>query len=193
MKVAERFAKGLGSSVKRRLGAGALLASALLLTAPAYAQSAYSGYKGGYQISAGVLGTGAEVQYGERKMLGFTGFVDADAPNHLGVEAEGRWLEYHQTANVHLETYSIGLRYRQPLGKFEPYAKGLVGFGDFNFPYNLATGSYLVVTFGGGVDYYLNRRVQIRAADFEYQSWPQFTFGSMKTIGVSTGVRIHVF
>ena len=82
-------------------------------------------------------------------MLGITAFADMDTKRRIGIEAEGRWLEFHQTANVHAETYSIGGRYHLDLGRFEPYAKGLIGFGDFNFPYNYAHGRYLVVTAGG--------------------------------------------
>lgn len=151
------------------------------------------GDQGGLSVSAGATGTGYYVQYGERKMAGITGFVDADTRRHLGIEAEGRWVEFNQSANVHVETYSIGGRYHFTLGRFQPYAKGLVGFGDFNFPYNLATGRYLVVTAGGGVDYYLSRRIQIRAADVEYQDWPQFTFGNMTTLSGSVGLRVRIF
>jgi hypothetical protein len=109
------------------------------------------------------------------------------------LEAEGRWLEWNQTANVHAETYSIGPRYHRNFGKLQPYAKGMLGFADFNFPYNLATGKYLTITAGGGLDYHLTRRIYIRAADFEYQFWPQFTFGSMSSLGVSSGIRVRVF
>ena len=84
------------------------------------------------------MGSGYYLQYGQRKMVGITAFVDADTKRRFGIEAEGRWLEYHQTANVHAETYSIGGRYHFDVGRFAPYAKGLVGFGDFNFPYNYA-------------------------------------------------------
>jgi len=173
----------------------AAVAVAVLLstTRPATAQVVESGNKGGYTVSAGVAGSGFTLQYGQRKMLGITGFVDVDTRRRLGFEAEGRWLEFHQTANVHAETYSIGPRYHLNFGRFQPYAKGLVGFGSFNFPYNYAHGRYFVVTAGGGMDYRLTRRITIRAADVEYQDWPQFTYGSMTSLGVSAGIRIGIF
>lgn len=174
----------------------ALLCAAAWLVLPGAARSQVvpAADKGGLLLSAGATGSGEQVQYGERKMLGFTAFVDADTRRRLGIELEGRWLEFHQTANVHLETYSAGLRYHFDVGRgFQPYAKGLVGFGDFNFPYNLATGSYLVITAGGGLDYHLSRRFALRAADFEYQYWPQFTFGAMSNPSVSTGLRVRIF
>jgi hypothetical protein len=145
------------------------------------------------------MGSGFTLQDGDRKLIGVTGFVDADTVRRLGIEAEGRWLEFHQTANVHVETYSIGGRYHFDVGRFQPYGKGLIGFGDFNYPYNLATGRFLVITAGGGVDYHLSHRIYIRAADFEYQNWPQFSYGSaadvgsMTSLGVSAGFRVRIF
>ena len=176
-----------------------LLVACIFAASPARAQVTPEGDQGGLTLSAGGLATASTLQFGERKMLGVTAFVDADTHRRIGIEAEGRWLEFHQTENVHAETYSIGGRYHFDLLRFQPYAKGLVGFGDFNYPYNLATGKYLVITAGGGLDYRLSHRIYIRAADFEYQDWPQFNYGllnstgSMTSLGVSTGIRVRIF
>ncbi|MGA3131275.1 MAG: hypothetical protein ABSD59_10770 [Terracidiphilus sp.] len=137
--------------------------------------------------------SGYRVQYGERNMWGATVLVDADSAYHLGLEAEGRWLEFHQTANVHLETYMIGPRYHVSMGRFEPFVKGTVGFGNFSFSYNYASGRYLVVGAGGGVDFRLNRRWSARLAEVQYQDWPDFTFGAMNSVGVSSGIRCRIF
>ena len=137
--------------------------------------------------------SGYTVQYGERKMWGATAFVDADSAYHIGIEGEAHWLEYHQTANVHLETYMIGPRYHVTVGKFQPFIKGTIGFGNFNFPYNYAYGHYLVIGAGGGVDYSLNHRWSVRVADIQYQDWPQFTFGAMNNVGISSGIRYRIF
>lgn len=179
-----------------RIATGTIWAlMAALCTAPgsARAQAVYAGDQGGTRLSAGVLASGSTLEYGQRKMLGVTVFVDADTKRRLGIEAEARWLEFRQTANVHAETYSIGGRYHFDLGRFQPYAKGLVGFGDFNFPYGYAHGRYFVVTGGAGVDYRWRRRIDLRAADVEFQDWPQFTYGSMRSLSVSTGLRVRIF
>ncbi len=165
----------------------------LAMAGPARAQVGPSGDRGGLSLSAGATASGQYVQYGERKMLGIAGFVDADTRRRLGIEAEGRWEEYYQSANVHVETYSIGARYHFTFRHFQPYAKGLIGFGDFNFPYNLATGRYLVATGGAGLDLRVGRSIQIRAADVEYQYWPQFTFEAMMTLSASIGLRVRIF
>ncbi len=173
----------------------AVLALAILGVAPrlAQAQVQSAGDQGGLIVSAGATGSGYYLQYGQRKMAGITAFVDADTKRRFGVEAEARWLEYFQTANVHAETYSIGVRYHFDVGRFAPYAKGLVGFGDFNFPYNYAHGRYLVVTGGGGLDFHWTPRITVRAVDVEYQDWPNFTFGNMNSLGVNAGLRVRIF
>jgi len=181
-----------------RLGAGTtlplvLLAVCFALACPAAAQVIPEGDKGGLKIWAGATGSGYYLQYGERKMLGIAGFADISTKRRIGLEVEARWLVFNQTANVTTTTYAAGPTYHRDYGRFEPYVKGLIGFGDFNFPYNLAHGSYLVIAPGGGVDFRISRRIRIRAADVEYQMWPQFTFGSMSSYGVSTGLRIRVF
>jgi hypothetical protein len=177
-----------------RLGYTAvILAVCLAMTRPAAAQVVPSANGGNLTLAAGATGSGFYLQYGERKMLGLSGFVDLDTSRRIGIEAEGRWLEFHKTADVHAETYSIGPRYHMDFGRFQPYAKGMIGFGKFNFPYNYAHGSYLVVTGGVGTDYILSRRIHIRVADLEYQSWPQFAFGAMTSLGVSTGIRVRIF
>jgi len=170
------------------------LVLAILCAVPrlALAQVQAPGDKGGFIVSVGGMGSGYYLQYGQRKMDGFTAFVDADTKRRFGIEAEGRWLEF-QTANVHVETFSAGGRYHFDVGRFAPYAKGLVGFGDFNFPYNYAYGRYLVVTAGGGLDFRWTRRVTVRAVDFEYQDWPNFTFGNMNSYGLNAGLRVRIF
>ena len=169
------------------------VAASLGLTRQAAAQVTPSGDAGNFLLSAGGTASGYFLQYGERKMLGVTAFVDVDTIRHFGFEGEGRWLVFNQTESVTTATYLAGPRVHMSVGKFQPYAKGLVGVGEFNFPYNLARGSYLVVGPGGGVDYRWTHRISFCLADAEYQIWPQFTFGSMNSYGVSTGIRYHIF
>jgi len=157
------------------------------------AQVVAEGSEGGIKLSAGGTGSWTYLQYGNSKVVGPAVFVDADTERRWGIEAEGKWLDFHENANVHAETYSIGLRYHFDWRRFEPYAKGLVGFGDFNFPYNYAHGRYLTVTAGGGMDIPLGRRFEVRAPDVEWQYWPGFTFGAMNTVSVSAGFRVRVF
>ena len=159
----------------------------------AWSQAVESADAGHASLWVGAGASGYTVQYGSRKLLGVTAWVDGETIRKLGIEGEGRWLDWHQHANVHAETYLGGLRYHFNVGpRMQPYVKGLAGLGRFNFPYNFASGNYTVIAPGGGVDYRLSRRWGVRA-DFEYQYWPNFTFGTMSSVGGTVGLRYRVF
>jgi hypothetical protein len=197
-KPAVRFRLAVRTRLADRLRIVGALAAAVFtacLGAPqqAHAQVGPSAMSGGFRLSAGATATGSYVQYGARDLVGYSAFVDAETHRSLGIEAEGHWLEFHQVEDVHVETYSAGLRYHMNFGRFQPYAKGLIGFGDFNFPFSYAHGRYLVATAGGGLDYRWTNRIRIRVADVEYQDWPQFTYGAMSSLGVSAGLKVGIF
>jgi hypothetical protein len=184
----------LGMPLVRHAVLMAFLLTALLGTArTASAQVVFAGDKGGLNINVGATASGYEVKYGEQKLLGVAGLVDFDTTRRFGIEGEGRVLMFNNLYQVQARTYLGGARYHFDMGRFQVYGKGLVGVGQFTFPYNYAHGNYLVIAPGAGVDYRLTRRISARLADFEYQIWPQFTYGSMSSYGVSVGVRYRVF
>jgi len=198
MKSTDQFTGAAGRKPELRLARRAVFMAVLLfaclgLARNASAQVVFAGDEGGLTLTAGATASGYEVQYGEQKLLGIAAVVDVDTRRRFGLEAEGRWLMFHETNQLHATTWMAGPRYHFTRGKFQYYGKGLVGVGQFYFPYNLAQGNYLVIAPGGGVDYRWTRRVSFRLADVEYQFWPQFTFGSMSSYGVSAGVLYHIF
>ena len=174
----------------------AVLVVALLVlgsaTRSGYSQSRESGSEDRPSLWVGAGASFYHVEYGQQNLVGLTALFDADSARRIGIEGEGRWLEFHNFANVHSESYLVGPRYHFDMNRFQPYVKGMVGFGDFNFPYNYASGTYFVVGAGGGVDYRLSYRWSVRV-DAEYQNWPQFTFGSMNSVGISSGIRYKIF
>ena len=177
-----------------RMAVSTVLATACLaIVRPAAAQVTPSGDKGGFTLMAGGTASGYEIGYGQQKLLGVSAIVDTDTTRRFGIEGEARWLMYHQTDGLHVTTWSVGPRYHFTRGKFQYYGKGLIGVGDFTFPYNYAHGSYLVISPGGGVDWRYTRKISFRLADFEYQYWPQFTFCAMNSYGLSAGIRYHIF
>lgn len=173
--------------------ARALLAVCLGLGLRAFAQTVPAADAGGARLSVGGTASGYYLQYGEVKVLGASAFVDGDTLRHFGFEGEARWLKFYQTHQINASTYMGGVRYSRYYGKFQPYAKALVGVGQFNYPYGLGTDSSLVIAPGAGLDYRLTQRIRWRAVDFEYQAWPQFHFGSMSSYGVSSGFKFKIF
>jgi hypothetical protein len=161
----------------------------------ASAQVVPAGYQERLAIHAGGTASEYYFQFGQARLLGPTAFADIDIGRRYGIEAEARFLEFHQPIdNIHAETYLAGPRYRLNLGKFQVYAKGMVGFGVAHYTYGYGTDHHdFVAAPGGGVDYHISPRVHIRLADFEYQYWPEAEFGPMSSFGISAGFRVRVF
>jgi hypothetical protein len=175
----------------------ALLAPALLLASAGIvrAQVVFAGHRGVLQLSAGATGSFDTIQYGSRQMFGAGAFVEAETTGHFGLEAEGRWIEFpSQNDNVHAETYSIGGRYHWVLtNHWQPYAKALIGFGNFTYAYGYGQDRDLVVTAGGGVDFRCSHRIYFRVADFEYQDWPEAHYGNLVPFNLSAGLKVRIF
>jgi hypothetical protein len=129
-------------------------------------------------------------------LYGIGGYVDARFSRWVQPEFEARFLRfnelvqdgvaYSQTEN----TYSLGERLPiRTWRKFTPYGKFLAGLGNGDF----LIGSSLVLTYGGGVDYRLNRKFTIRCVDFEYQQWKINSALTIYPYGYSAGLSYRVF
>jgi len=185
--------------MQRTLSARSISAfcAVLLLTAGARGAAAQAketaGGPGSY-LSAGGGVSAFQEDYGQQVIGGGAVFVDANPTWRYGIELEGRWLNYHTDEQVTEQNYLGGVRVMlwKPGSRFQPYGKFLVGVGHITFPFQYATGSYLAMAPGAGVDIHLNDRWSVRAADFEYQLWPQFTYGQLKPYGVTVGLRYRI-
>lgn len=131
---------------------------------------------------------------GPERLYGVTGYVDAHFTRWIQPEFEVRFLRFNEYNNVDENTYSLGERVPiVTFHKFTPYGKILAGIGNGTW----LAGQAFVLTYGGGVDYRLNRKFTIRCADFEFQQWPvsnpvsgSFT---IRPYGLSAGVSYRVF
>jgi opacity protein-like surface antigen len=163
--------------------------------ARAQAQAAAAGP--GSNVLAGGGVSGFESDYDPRKIGGYFAYVDVHPTWRYGLEGEARYLRLHTDEDVTQTTYLGGVHvYLRPQA-FRPYAKFLIGVGRINFPFNLGTGSYLALAPGAGIDYVVSDRLTIRAIDFEYQAWPQFTYGAahpadLHPYGISVGLSYRI-
>lgn len=129
----------------------------------------------------------ANSDYVPNTISGFAFYGDFDILGHYGLE-----VDYHRVKDPNSDplvpsnhfsetTYEVGGRYLRHYRRFSPYGKLLYGRGVANFPAHQAyipSGlltyiddlAYNMAVLGGGVDYHLTRRVNLRA-DFEYQHW----------------------
>lgn len=132
-----------------------------------------------------------------RWLVGFGAYVDLKLTRWVGVEAEGRWLRENSYVDIREDNYLFGPRV--PIREFKlmgltPYGKAMFGLGRMNFEYNEAYGRFSDFALGGGVDMKLTKRISIRAADFEYQFWPNWINNhTLKPYGVSAGIGYKIF
>lgn len=127
-------------------------------------------------------------QTSPNRLYGIGAYVDADFTRWIQIEAEGRWLQWHQYAGINENSYMIGPRV--PIveyKRFTPYGKFLFGFGSGSF----LTGRAMTFAYGGGVDYRLSKRFTLRAFDFEFQQWR--VTPTLHPYGGSVGLSYRVF
>ncbi len=164
--------------------------------AVARAQSPESAVGDNQRLSVGGFLSANYLGYGQHWLGGGGVYADVNLTWRYGIEGEADWTHFHELDGSHAATYLIGPRYQLAgVGakyKYRPYVKFLVGDGRFTFPYGLGYGNYFVMAPGGGVDYRLNYHFRLRLVDVEYQYWPGFTFGSMSSMAVTTGIRYNI-
>jgi hypothetical protein len=177
------------------------LAAALMLTcalafAPseARAQATPTAIGPGSYISLGVAASGFQQDYGHRYIGGETLFVDANLYRRVGVEFEARRLNFHTSEDVKENTYLAGVKISTHPRNLRPYVKLLAGRGTLDFPFHYATGSYFVVAPAAGLDWHLGAsRFAVRVVDFQYQIWPQFSYGELHPYGLTSGISFDLF
>lgn len=160
------------------------------------AQTAPAATKGGWPIE---VGGGISVmdpdygpaypEYGAGLMMGGTVWLDylpTFLPrkfNGLGIEAEGRELDFHrsdnQPKNLKEETGGGGVIYRwHHFDRLLPYGKFLMEYGNAVYGTgvgNTAHETRTLMEFGGGVEYRVWNAIWARA-DYTYQRWPGFYY-----------------
>ncbi len=158
------------------------------------AQVVPSVIKSPISLTVGGTVSAFDPDYIQNKLVGVGAFVDVSIFHGIGVEAEGRWQRFHETAEISQDNYLIGPRVQVlHFWRLRPYAKALGGFSNMNFEQGIGTGRFTTLAFGGGVDIKVTRRWSVRAIDAEYQYWPSFLGGSLSPYGVSAGVSYRIF
>ena len=150
----------------------ALIASPVL----AYGQAGYTASRRA-DLQAGFSFLNGNSDYARSRFNGYGIYADLDFRCHFGAEVEYRFISDGDPApqtNIYERTYQVGGRYSRHYGRFQPFAKVLVGRGVFNYPYGTANLAYNIGTIGGGTDIRILRHVNARV-DYEYQHWFGFS------------------
>ena len=170
------------------------LALALMLPSRVHAQAEPAGIGPGSYVAVGVSASGFNSGYGQQRLIGPTLYVDANLYRRVGFEGEARTLHFHTQEDLRQTTYLAGVRISSHGRSVRPYTKLLAGVGVMTYPFRDAHGRYAVFAPGAGLDWRVRRTgLQVRVLEVEYQYWPGFSFGPLRTWGVSSGMSLRVW
>lgn len=103
-------------------------------------------------------------------LFGGGAYATLDLRRHIGVELDFNRLNATDDSSAQT-TFEIAGRYLLLRGsRVTPYVRASFGRGWYAYPQGLATVGYNLYGLGGGLDYHLNRWVNVRLA-YEYQGW----------------------
>ena len=173
------------------------VATVLLLsifgTRPCAAQALPTATGPGTFSQVGLQLSDYRMNYGQRSVGGAALYFDANLTARYGIESEVRTLRLREDSGVSQTTYLAGPRFSPMRGQFRPYAKLLLGRGEFTYPFSYAKGSYFVVAPGAGVDWQMpHSRLTVRVIDVEIQDWPGFSFGPLRPVAISAGIAFQM-
>lgn len=160
------------------------------LLASAQVAPAQNGGKISLALGAGF--SGFNTDYAPDNMYGVTAYYDMDFGRWIGVEVEGRTIQFNKFGRLREDTIAVGGRFMFPhRGRFAPYAKFLGGVGSIDFPPPARLPYYSHDTFtfydaGGGLDYKLTHHVFLRG-DYEYEWWPSWPRHGLTPNGFTIG------
>ena len=132
----------------------------------------------------------AKSGYGQQTFQGVGAYANLDFTLHLGLEAEFHQINSTSSDQSYQRTYAIGGRYFRTYGPLVPYAKAMIGRGDFNYPFGATNLGYNLFAGGVGADIKLGTYLRVRG-EYEFQKWSSFPNGGL-TPGIFTlGVAYH--
>jgi opacity protein-like surface antigen len=153
---------------------------------------------GKFSMAVGAGFSGFDTDYSPSWMYGIAAYYDLDYARWIGLEVEGRTIQWNQFSNLRQDTIAVGGRVRLPRYKrFTPYAKFLGGIGSIDFPAFPGVPNYKHDTFafydaGGGLDYKLAQHVYLRG-DYEYEWWHGWPPHGLTPNGFTIGANYRFF
>ncbi len=125
--------------------------------------------------------------------VGASFYGNFDFTQNFGVTAEVNYPTTRTPQDFLEKSYLAGGRFVYPIRRYRPYVKILAGVGNTSYdrpvPYIYFPGTpatYGVIAYGGGLDYVLTHRINLRA-DIEAQHWGGYPSGAINPFMFSIG------
>lgn len=145
------------------------------------------------EFDLGVNASYVEPDYGHSVNIQ-TGVFAVYTANRFGAEANGSYTAVARTGQRE-NTLVAGPRFNLINSRrLVVYAKASFGGGHFDGDKGnpAANGhTYFVQEYGGGIDYHVSKRFNVRVADGEYQRWSSFPPQGLTPITFSSGLSVR--
>ncbi len=165
----------------------ALLAVLFCCVPFARAQAIFAGTETAH-IQAGAGAMSLKTGYASDTNNGMAVWGDYDLRAFIGLEAEGRLGGLVAPGGIGENSYLLGPRVMYRRRRLTGYGKLMAGRGLISNRILNQSSSFNVYAFGGGLEYKVSRRFNLRAVDVELQRWPDFRPGTLSPMSLSAGV-----
>jgi len=162
-------------------------ATLLILIPSLNAQAVYTANQN-TRIQVGAGAAFIAPDYSKGTLIGFSAWGDYDFSKYIGLEVSAHFGEIITPGDIAENSYMLGPRFSYRRRKLTLYAKALVGRATItNQDFNLSS-SFNLYAFGGGVEYRILHKINLRLVDFEQQEWPSFMPNSLSPTAATIGV-----
>ncbi len=173
------------------------LAAVLVLVPSAAKAQAIFAAKETFRLQAGAGGMYLNNDYTNHSARGVAFWADADLGHFrsigIGVEAEAHLGGIITPDDIGENSYLIGPRLSYQRRRVTVYGKLLVGKASItNQQLNLTSTYNVLPAYGGGVEYHVGHKWNIRAFDLEMQQWPDFEPNTLSPLSVTVGVSYSI-
>jgi hypothetical protein len=140
------------------------------------------------RIQAGVAGMYLRNDYSEDANKGIVVYGDYDFSRWVGLEGEARWGGLISPDKIGENSYLAGPRVTYRRHQITGYGKIMVGRGTITNQFTTGASSFDLYAYGGGLEYKVGSKFNVRVIDGEFQKWPNFAPHTLSPVAISIGI-----
>jgi hypothetical protein len=173
--------------MKSRVRSAVTTACLLFSTHVLVSQARYTATRS-TRIQAGAGAMYLKSDYVDDGNQGVVVYGDYDFSRWIGLEAEARWGGIISPGKIGENSYLFGPRVTYRRHRITGYGKIMIGRGTITNQITQGASSFNLFAYGGGVEYKLGNKFNLRVIDGEYQKWPDFAPHTLSPVAISIGI-----
>lgn len=159
----------------------------LFLVASSPAQAIFAGTETA-RIQAGAGGMYLNTDYSGFKNDGLAFWGDYDFNGFIGLEADAHLGGLIAPGDIGENSYLVGPRLMYRRRRATGYGKLMVGRATITDQALNQSSSFNVYAYGGGLEYKVSRKWNVRVVDVELQRWPNFRPSAISPLSLTIGL-----